>query len=358
MKAANAWKMLLILMGISACGEEFAEPTQEEGNARGLMTARHALTCSEEDNQPPELSLSIPDPEFHYECTGVGGGNTWVAPQATAVDACEGPLPVHQYNTGDDDGDGISGTIDPDDFGPGPTTELEGLTYVQYLAWDSSYNIQGTILSVYVQDTLPPVVTLKGTETVQTECFLPTDDPTDSDTEVDTDPNPYVEQGATAIDQCYGDLSSQVMIAGEINKQSPGVYTLEYWAQDIANHFSDPITRAVEVVDTLAPKLKVAPPLALSEPQGSMQVVTLNQCALAWDRCEGYMDITSRAYDLSITSNDPRNDAGDIQLLGNGTFAVRRRANADGSDRVYTVQYKLADNSGNVTQGTCTLVSP
>ena len=46
-----------------------------------------------------------------------GNGNAWVAPDLQAVDACEGPVTVHRYNSGDDDGDGVPGMIDPDDFG-------------------------------------------------------------------------------------------------------------------------------------------------------------------------------------------------------------------------------------------------
>lgn len=349
MKAASAWKALLLLCAvlINACGEE-------PGNPQALSSARQPLVCTGEDTDPPELSIA--DQDISYECTGVGNGNAWVIPDVTAVDACEGPLTVHRYNTGDDDGDGVPGMIDPDDFGPGPTTEIEGLYYVQYLAWDEQYNISGAMLSVNVRDTLAPVLTLNGGEVLQTQCFTPTDDPTDSDADVETDPDPFVDPGATATDQCYGDVTSQVMVFGDINKQSPGTYTLEYQVRDNALHWAEPITRTVEVMDTLAPKVEQLQPIRLTQPPGGMEEVQLSECAIAWDLCEGYLDIDARAHDVTITSNDPGNDTGDMAVLGNGTFQVRARRNANGSVRVYKVSFKVSDSSGNEQPGKCTLL--
>jgi hypothetical protein len=361
MKAASAWKALPVLIGmcVSACGEEptAASARLPDGDRapQGLLAARQALTC-EPDTDPPELSIT--DQDLFYECTGAELGNAWSIPAATAEDACEGPVPVHRYNSGDDDGDGVPGSIDPDDFGPGPDTTTEGLYYVQYLAWDSSYNIQSAFLSVYVQDTLKPVLKLNGNEFVRTQCFLPSDDPTDSDSEVDADPDPYVDLGVTAKDQCYGDLTQFVMKFGEIDKQTPGIYSVEYQVQDGAYNMADPVTRAVEVLDTLAPKLKQSPPIDLGPADGSMKSVDLSECAVAWDRCEGYLSIDQQAYNLEVSSNDPAMDAGDIQILSNSKFAVRARHNTNSSPRIYTAQYRVADGSGNFVQGMCTLHVP
>jgi hypothetical protein len=304
------------------------------------------------DTGEPVLTVNSPS-DVYFECTGHAIGNVWQNPGATASDSCQGDLVVHQYNTGDDDGDGIPGDIDSDDFGPGPTTEVEGLYYVQYLAWDDSFNIQGAILSVYVQDTLKPVLSLNGPENVQTQCFLPTDDPTDPDDEVEVDPDPYVELGATGDDQCYGDVSPSVLTFGEVNKQSPGVYTVEYDVRDGAFNWADPVTRSVEVIDNLSPKLKLNAPIKLTPPDNTMRTVQLSECAVAWDLCEGYMDIMVRAEDLAVTDNDPTNDPGDIIVTGN-TFKVRSEKNADGSVRIYTATYKVTDGSFNGTNGTCT----
>jgi len=247
--------------------------------------------------------------------------------------------------------------IDPDDFGPGPTTELKGLYYVQYMAWDGQYNISGAMLSVYVQDTLAPVLTLNGRELIQTQCFTPADDPTDADAEVEVDPEPFVDPGATATDQCYGDLTSRVMVFSDINKQSPGTYSLEYQVRDNAFHWAEPLTRTVEVMDTLAPKVEQYQPIRLTQADGGMEQVQLSECAIAWDLCEGNLDINARAHDVTISSNDPGHDTGDMAVLGNGTVQVRARRNANGSVRVYKVSFKVSDSSGNEQQGRCTLLA-
>lgn len=134
---------VLALAG-SACGVDSAP--QELGAPSSVrQQALDNEPCTVTENSPPP-TLSISDSDIFLKCDK----DVWEAPVVTATDACGQPLEVHQYNTGDDDGDGIPGSIDPDDFGPGPDTSTEGLYYVQYLAWDQTYNISGAILSVHV----------------------------------------------------------------------------------------------------------------------------------------------------------------------------------------------------------------
>jgi hypothetical protein len=351
MKARSVRSASLILVGVlaTACGEvpEGARDSQV------LLSERQALSCSEGDTTPPQLSTT--DQEIFYECTGVELGNAWVAPEVTATDACEGAVPVNGYNTGDDDGDGVPGMIDPDDFGPGPTTEVEGLYYVQYLAWDTSYNTQGAILSVYVRDTLKPVLEFNpdndGGDPAyeQVECFLPRPG--------FPDPNPYVDPGASAVDQCYGDLNQEIVTLGEVNKQIPGTYSLEYQVRDGAYNWADPVVRTVEVIDSTQPVLTQRPPIKVWPGTGWMRRVELSECVQASDRCQGDLDLSQYAYIESITVNGP-SDPGDIVLHGNNTFEVRARLNPDGSQRVYTVNYGVTDSSGNVVVGACDLYVP
>jgi hypothetical protein len=328
--------------------------TDPRGNT---ATANNLRTFTVVDTQLPVLTVNG-STDIYYECTGHAIGNVWQNPGASATDSCQGDLQVHQYNTGDDDGDGIPGDIDPDDFGPGPTTEVEGLYYVQYLAWDDSYNIQGAILSVYVQDTLPPMLYLNGPEVVQLQCFKPTDDPTDGDTEVDVDPEPYVELGATGDDQCYGDVSPSVIPSGEINKQSPGVYSVRYDVRDGAFNWAAPVTRTVQVLDNVAPKLTQNPPIKVFPADTNMRTVQLSECSIAWDRCEGYMNIMTKAYDLQVTSNDPANDGTDIVVVNNSTFQVRAKRTSTNQMRVYTATFKVDDASLNTTSGSCKVYVP
>jgi hypothetical protein len=126
----------------SACGvdSDSLEPGVETSVQKEALDKQ---SCTLTEGSPP--TLSIRNDVIVLKC-----GKPWKAPKVTAKDACGQPLEVHKYNTGDDDGDGIPGSIDPDDFGPGPDASTEGTYYVQYLAWDPLYNIASAILEVDV----------------------------------------------------------------------------------------------------------------------------------------------------------------------------------------------------------------
>jgi len=324
------------------------DPAGNVADGSGAVTR----TITVEDTTEPVLSIA--DQDVYYECTGYAIGNVWNAPEATATDLCEGSLIVHQYNTGDDDEDGVPGSIDPDDFGPGPTTEVEGLYYVQYLAWDETYNIQGAILSVYVRDTIKPVLGLNpdndGGDPAyeQVECFLPRDGG-------EPDPAPYMNPGAWAEDQCYGDLNQEIIPFGEVNKQVPGIYTLSYQVRDGAYNWADELTRTVEVIDSQQPTTVDRMPRMVPT-DGTMRTVELSECAEAQDRCEGYLPINLVGGVTNITSNQPGDDAGDIIFTaGASSFQLRAEANPTRGARVYKVEYEVSDSSGNLTQAECTV---
>jgi hypothetical protein len=319
-----------------------------------LSTNTVTRTIVVEDTTMPELSIS--DQDIYYECTGYAIGNVWNAPVVTATDTCEGALQVHAYNSGDDDEDGIPGSIDPDDFGPGPTTEVEGLYYVQYLAWDESYNLQGGFLSVYVQDTLKPMLGLNDDNDggdpayEQAECFLPRPGR--------EDPNPYVDPGAWAEDQCYGDLSQEIVTFGHVEKQVPGIYTLMYQVRDGALNWADPVARTVEIIDSQQPTVTDRN-TSLKPSDGTMRRVELSQCAEAEDLCEGVLDINAIGGVLNITSNEPGDDAGDIIFTeGTSIFHLRAESNPGGGGRVYSVEFAVSDSTGNTTVSQCLIRVP
>ncbi|WP_225410694.1 hypothetical protein [Stigmatella hybrida] len=140
-KAPRRSLVLSSLMGLalvaSACGPAAGEPSQDVGTQSQTLQDG----C---ETQSPILTMSGPT-TITLQCN-----EPWVVPAVSAVDGCGNPLTVYGYNTGDDDQDGIPGTIDPDDFGPGPDTATNGLYQVQFLAWDAYYNITGEILFVNV----------------------------------------------------------------------------------------------------------------------------------------------------------------------------------------------------------------
>jgi hypothetical protein len=100
---------------------------------------------------------------------------------------------------------------------------------VQYLAW----NGQGTTSAertVLVQDTLPPVLRLKGPMRMTHTCG-----------------SAWVDPGVTATDSCYGDVSSSVQITGSVNGWAEGTYSVIYQARDPGGHLSNIQRRVVEV---------------------------------------------------------------------------------------------------------------
>ena len=60
----------------------------------------------------------------------------------------------------------------------------------------------------------------------------------------------YVDAGATAIDNVDGDLSSEIIITGEVNTDVPGVYELKYDVSDKAGNFAVSQYRTIEVIKT------------------------------------------------------------------------------------------------------------
>lgn len=142
-KASRRSLVLSSLMGValmaSACGPEASQPSQD-------VSAQSQTLGSGCETLLPTVTISGPNPLI-LQCN-----EPWVVPAVSAVDGCGNPLTVSRYNSGDDDQDGIPGTTDPDDFGPGPSTANNGLYYVNFLAWDQHYNVTAEALHVYVEN--------------------------------------------------------------------------------------------------------------------------------------------------------------------------------------------------------------
>lgn len=84
-------------------------------------------------------------------------------------------------------------------------------------------------------DTIPPVITLGGQDTVHIEIL-----------------GNYTEEGAIAIDNVDGDISYALVLTGSVNTLAIGVYTLTYNVKDAAGNKSSMI-RVVIVADTQIP---------------------------------------------------------------------------------------------------------
>jgi len=167
-----------------------------------------------------------------------------------------------------------------------------------------------------------------------------------------------VDPGASASDQCYGDLSSQVVTFSTLNQSAPGLYSIEYQVKDLADNWADPVIRTVEVTDSLSPVVTAAPPIPLTPVDGGLRTFQLSQCATAADRCEGFLDINSRAAITSITSDEPGTVRDIVFEEGGSTFSLRAKANPSRDGRTYTVNFVVYDSSGNSSPSACTFVVP
>jgi hypothetical protein len=200
-------------------------PGQEDSDGDGVGDTCDPVVCTE-DPGTPSLTLTGPA-EVALEC----GVDTWTDPGAEASDAC-GPLLVHKYNSGDDDGDGVPGTVDPDDYGPGPNTAAEGTYAVQYIAWNAPGRTASAIRLVTVNDSRSPTLSLKGSASMVHQCG-----------------SAWVDPGVNATDACYGDVSAAVKRMGEVNGWLAGTYTVEYSLTDGGGNSAPSVTRTVEVVN-------------------------------------------------------------------------------------------------------------
>ena len=141
---------------------------------------------------------------------------SYVDPGATAVDGCQGPVPVSPastVNVGQVGNYTVTYTRRRPGRRPGQPRRAHG----------------------NVTDTTPPVVTVLGPNPATVECA-----------------KPFVDPGATAVDSCSGALP--VVTTGAVNAGVPGSYSLGYAATDPSGN-SGMATRLVTVGDTTPPAI-------------------------------------------------------------------------------------------------------
>ena len=209
----------------------------------------------------------------------VGCGEAFADPGATAQDACDSAPAVH-----------VTGTVD---------MGTPGVYELAYSATDAAGNPSTAVArTITVEDQIAPVVTLNGPDTFLLECGAPFNDP-----------------GATASDDCAGDL--MVSVVGTVDVALPGEYTLAYRATDTAGNETQGVTRTVVVADTTPPVLTLV---------GDAELV-LN-CG------EGYAE-------QGATVSDACDPVAEVAISGDFN------SNAIG---VYTRRYDATDASGNVAE--------
>ena len=131
---------------------------------------------------------------------------------------------------------------------------------------------------------------------------------------------------------------------------------------------SDTCTGVVTVLDTTPPEVVVAEPLELWPPNHKYVSFDLSDCAaVADDNCDyDLLDVDTDGVITSISSDEVEDAAGngdgkttdDIVITGDSSFAVLAEREGTGNGRVYTVNFEVADLSGNVTEASCQVTVP
>jgi hypothetical protein len=168
------------------------------------------VAMSQSDTTPPTITL------LGADTLRLCVGDTYNEPGFTAQDSIDGDLK---------DSVVVSGTVN---------TALAGTYPLMYTVSDAAGNAatpQTRIVIVIFKDTVPPVITLLGGDTVQL-CIN----------------SAFVEPGFTAQDSIDGDLKDSVKVTGSVNSAVVGNYMLHYNVSDSAGNPAIQKTRLVQVV--------------------------------------------------------------------------------------------------------------
>lgn len=180
-------------------------------DASGNEAGQAFRTVTVVDTTSPEITL-LGGSDLTVEC-----GVPYNEPGAVVSDTCENDLDFI-----------VTGTVN---------TSAPGNYTLVYSASDSAGNVAETVTRIVrVADNAIPVITLNGASTVNVECG-----------------GTYTEAGATASDNCEGDLSDAIVISGSVNTSVAGTYTINYDVADSIGNRAARVSRTVIVAVCPAP---------------------------------------------------------------------------------------------------------
>jgi hypothetical protein len=180
-------------------------------DASGNEAGQAFRTVTVVDTTSPEITL-LGGSDLTVEC-----GLPYNEPGAVVNDTCENDLDFI-----------VTGTVN---------TSAPGNYTLVYSASDSAGNVAETVTRIVrVADNALPVITLNGATTVNVECG-----------------GTYTEAGATANDNCEGDLSDAIVISGSVNTNVAGTYTINYDVVDSIGNRAARVSRTVIVAVCPAP---------------------------------------------------------------------------------------------------------
>ena len=203
----------------------------------------------------------------------------------------------------------------------GTTTSVDvtlpdGIWYASVQAVDAAGNVSalGTTTTSFIVDTGIPVITLNGTSTVTVYLH-----------------DSYAEQGATAFDDIYGDISSSIQILGHVDTDTVGDYTITYAVTDASGNIANPVVRTIHVItDTTAP----------SSPVPTVTQTGSSTATLTWTPSLDDIGVESYLYGFSTSS-----DALPSILVSGTTTSV----DVTLPDGIWYASVQAVDAAGNVS---------
>jgi hypothetical protein len=192
-----------------------------------------------------------------------------------------------------------------------------------------------------VVDTEAPTIILTGSNPLTVECH-----------------GGFTDPGATASDDCAGDLTSAITVGGSVNANVVGTYTLTYSVSD-GSHTTT-TTRTVNVVDTTPPVITLnGQTPSMWPPNHKYQTFLVTDFVTSvTDSCSTSLGVGAVVIS-QVTSDEPENSGGDGNTLNDIVIAadcrsiqLRSEREGDGNGRVYTITFRVADASGNNTTAT------
>jgi prepilin-type N-terminal cleavage/methylation domain-containing protein len=164
------------------------------------------------DNEPPVITLN------GDASLTINRGSIYIDEGATASDNIDTNVVVTSI-----------GSVNP---------SVVGIYTITYSASDASGNVAIPVTrTINVIDVLAPVITLNGSN------------PTNINVN-----GTYTDEGATAVDDVDGDVTSRIVVTGTVNPSVVGTYTITYTVKDNASNTSTK-TRTVNVIDNIAPTI-------------------------------------------------------------------------------------------------------
>ena len=109
--------------------------------------------------------------------------------------------------------------------------------------------IEEPVVDEPAADTTAPVISLVGISLVEIEQGVT-----------------YIDEGATATDDVDGDITANIVVANLLDTATAGTYTITYNVADAAGNVGTPVTRTVNVIESVPTETASTEPAPAEEP--------------------------------------------------------------------------------------------